>query len=718
MIDHRHALVVQKRLKDHYIPEITSIQYDGEFVEPPQPVKWYPDELAWSMNTPKNVVRRFKPFASFQKFLVSETSIGNISRQEVVSMIPPLLMDVKPWMTVLDLCAAPGSKAAQLTEMIHGGEEARTRKLIHKLADQNGREVSPDGMELDLDMQDQSDADSLEDDGRSTGLIVANDADWKRAHMLVHQLQRLNSPNLIVTNHDARHFPSIKIPSDPPAPGQRPRTKYLKFDRILADVPCSGDGTVRKNPNVWKDWTPANGLGLHVTQVSILVRAIQMLKNGGRVVYSTCSMNPVENEAVVAGAIDRCGGMAKVHILDCSDALPGLKRKPGLKKWTIMDKQSRIWSSWEEVQEREKEEQLEGIERLSQSMFPSATTDALPLERCMRVYPHLQNTGGFFITVLEKQSEIGKAKPESENKKIEEPTSLMNVVNELERKPSNGNDLEKIDALDDIPQPEHEHEEGTVPPAARQNQENAPQDNVISASKRKADEEADAEMSTKRPKFREVVPDPAPEGMEQRLEHFPPPPGADLDISQPAERAGPISTLPPTQKKKNGQPTEEPFKYLEPDHPELQHIYKFYNLSSRFPRDRFMVRNAMGLPTKKIYYTTSQCRDILTENEGNGIKFVHSGLKMFVKQDVQKQEACPWRIQTESIPILDPWIGEERVLRLQKRSTLRKLLIEMFPRVGGDDWKELGEVGEQGKNISMGCAILRVQCSDDPDGFK
>ncbi|CRK25777.1 hypothetical protein BN1708_018185, partial [Verticillium longisporum] len=76
----------------------------------------------------------------------------------------------------------------------------------------------------------------------------------------------------------------------------------MKFDRILADVPCSGDGTMRKNMNLWKDWNPNSALGLHTTQIRILVRALTMLKPGGRVVYSTCSMNPVENEASAIAA--------------------------------------------------------------------------------------------------------------------------------------------------------------------------------------------------------------------------------------------------------------------------------------------------------------------------------------------------------------------------------------------------------------------------------
>lgn len=390
----RQALPVQQLLKDRYIPEITSIKYDGELVDPPTAIPWFPDQLAWQMTTPKNVVRKFPPFKSFQQFLVSETSVGNISRQEVVSMIPPLLMDIKPGMTVLDLCAAPGSKAAQLIEMVHGGEEVRTRKVVRKMKVDEGREVSPDSELTQEQMKVEVESGDWSDDGRTTGLLIANDADYKRAHMLIHQMKRLNSPNLIVTNHDATMFPSIKLPSELVKEGGQTRNRYLKFDRILADVPCSGDGTSRKNVNVWKDWNPGNALGLFSTQLRILVRALQMLKVGGRVVYSTCSMNPIENEAVVAAAISRCGGMSKVDVRDCSGDLPKLKRRQGLTSWKVMDKQGRTWRSWQEVEEEKAKNGEEGLGRLSEFMFPPTEMDiAIPLDRCMRVYGHLQDTG-------------------------------------------------------------------------------------------------------------------------------------------------------------------------------------------------------------------------------------------------------------------------------------------------------------------------------------
>jgi len=167
-MESRHALAVQKQLVNRYIPEISKIShYDGTLVEPPQPVLWYPDALAWWMTTPKNVVRKFPPFSAFQKYLVSETSVGNISRQEVVSMIPPLVMDLQPGMTVLDMCAAPGSKAAQLLEMVHRGEEQRVHQSLREYAAVDGRETSP-GAAADADLDEAALADTS-DYGRATG---------------------------------------------------------------------------------------------------------------------------------------------------------------------------------------------------------------------------------------------------------------------------------------------------------------------------------------------------------------------------------------------------------------------------------------------------------------------------------------------------------------------------------------------------------------------
>jgi 16S rRNA C967 or C1407 C5-methylase (RsmB/RsmF family) len=97
-------------------------------------------------------------------------------------------------------------------------------------------------------------------------MVIANDADYKRSYMLVHQTKRLQSPCLVVTNHEAQNFPTIFFttkPKESEKKNQRFIPKVLQFDRILCDVPCSGDGTLRKNKTIWGSWNVTSGNGLH-----------------------------------------------------------------------------------------------------------------------------------------------------------------------------------------------------------------------------------------------------------------------------------------------------------------------------------------------------------------------------------------------------------------------------------------------------------------------
>lgn len=742
-----HALSVRDNLVTRFFPVISQIQHEGKPVDLPEPMKWYPEGLAYSMTTPKNVVRKYEPFKEFQRFLVSETGVGNISRQEAVSMIPPLVLDVRPEHAVLDLCAAPGSKSAQLVEAIHAGEEERVGRAIEaaKKGGVGNGEVAEG------------------DQGRATGLLVANDVNHSRAQMLVHQVKRLNSPNLIVTNHDATMFPSIELPTHS-KPGQQKQRQYLKFDRILADVPCSGDGTCRKNPSIWKDWSPQNGLGLYITQTRILTRALQMLKVGGRVVYSTCSMNPVEDEAVIASAIERCGGVAKVKLLDTSNMLEGLVRSPGLTDWSIMSRTGQIYESWPEAESNEAVDS-----KIVPGMFAPEPEEKIPLQHCMRVYPHQQDTGGFFIAVLEKLSEL-RAKPEDKSKcsykgwtfepPAEDPIAaqaqatqntpfgeLMADV-QSQAMDSRGNHFAQNG--------EPVHGDGDVSAAARQNDAND------AGRKRKAEDVPgnDARAEPKKPRVGDEPADYTATSDTAQRERFPIPPSvamaveadvgapggqavdepADVDASADAALEDAAANTPSSEtavagiadggsvnprRAKDAKSNVEAFVYLPPNHPELESIYKFYQVHPSFPRDRFLVRNPAGDPVKGIYYSSQIVKDILSINaEGKGMKFVHAGVKMFMKQDSQGQDICRWRIQTEGLPIIEGWVGEERVIRLRKKSTLRKLLVEMFPRIGhakGEEkegWEELGEIGEAVRDIGMGCCVLRVEATREEDGFK
>lgn len=171
-------------------------------------------------------------------------------------MIPALLLDVQRHHRVLDLCAAPGSKTKQVME------------------------------ELAL----KASVSSNEQATGGNGFIVANDANQKRGHLLVHQLQRLGLDTAVVTCHKGQDFPGLY------ENGELRNTNV--FDRVICDVPCSGDGTIRKNKNLWRQWALGSPLTLYKIQLELALRAAALLKTHGLMVYSTCSLNPIENESV------------------------------------------------------------------------------------------------------------------------------------------------------------------------------------------------------------------------------------------------------------------------------------------------------------------------------------------------------------------------------------------------------------------------------------
>lgn len=127
--------------------------------------------------------------------------------------------------------------------------------------------------------------------GLTQGGIIANDIDYSRAAMLIHQIQRISTAGIMVVNHSGQHYPTMKQHSQS---NDSKEKKQLYFDKILADVPCSGDGAIRKLPEKWSKWSVKDGMGLHSLQLQIAMRAIHLVKVGGLVLYSTCSINPIE----------------------------------------------------------------------------------------------------------------------------------------------------------------------------------------------------------------------------------------------------------------------------------------------------------------------------------------------------------------------------------------------------------------------------------------
>lgn len=329
---------------------------------PIESIPWYPEQNGYQWSLEKRKVRKLPLLAEFQKWLVELSNSGSITRQEAVSMIPPLLLGVEPHHRVLDMCAAPGSKTSQLLEALHAQQRATGKT--------------------------------------PTGMVVANDIDLKRAYMLVHQSKRIGSPALVVTCHEAQHIPFLG-PEESKAEGY--------FDRVLCDAPCSGDGTLRKNPLIWRQWNARNGMALHPVQLDISKRGASLLQVGGYMCYSTCTFNPIENEAIVADLLRWANG--SLELVDVADKLPLLQRRPGISTWKVLDSELTEYESFEKFSEANEQERKK--DKVSATMFPPTTeeTERFHLDRCLRCVPHDQNTGGFFICLLKK---VAATPPEPE----------------------------------------------------------------------------------------------------------------------------------------------------------------------------------------------------------------------------------------------------------------------------------------------------------------
>ena len=153
--------------------------------------------------------------------------------QELSAQVPADLFDLRPTMAVLDLCAAPGGKSAQLAARV------------------------------------------------PQGVLFANEIVPNRATILLNNLERMGARNAVVTSMD----PEKLIGATGPV-----------FDAVLVDAPCAGEGMFRKDPAAIQAWSPEHVAACAKRQRAILATAQGALKPGGQLVYSTCSFSPAENE--------------------------------------------------------------------------------------------------------------------------------------------------------------------------------------------------------------------------------------------------------------------------------------------------------------------------------------------------------------------------------------------------------------------------------------
>jgi len=173
---------------------------------------------------------------------------GAISIQDEASQTVPLLLDVQEGERVLDLCAAPGGKTPPLVRAAGAG-----------------------------------------------GMVVAADRHAHRLRAMREQFKRLGLVGARLVELDAAGALPFGV----------------KFDRILVDAPCSGTGTLARHPEIRWRLKPEQLGEFHALQTSLLRSALERLAPGGRLVYSTCSMEPEENEEVVEQALRGVDGLRR-----------------------------------------------------------------------------------------------------------------------------------------------------------------------------------------------------------------------------------------------------------------------------------------------------------------------------------------------------------------------------------------------------------------------
>lgn len=220
--------------------------------------------------------------------------------QEASAMAPVTLLDPQPGERICDLCAAPGGKTTQIAALMHG-----------------------------------------------KGLLVCNEINPKRSKILSRNIERMGVANALVLNHH---------------PAELERHFSGAFDKILVDAPCSGEGMFRKEEAAVTDWSEETVEMCARRQQEILSTAAKLLRPGGRLVYSTCTFAPAEDEGAVSAFL-RSHPEFSIEMADAPALSPGR---------------------------------------------PDLIDDPVPgLEHTFRLWPHHQHGEGHFAAVLRKGGSHG-----------------------------------------------------------------------------------------------------------------------------------------------------------------------------------------------------------------------------------------------------------------------------------------------------------------------
>ena len=224
-------------------------------------------------------------------------SLGYFYLQEAASMIPPIVLEPKPSDIVLDIAASPGSKTTQIAQYM-----------------------------------------------QNKGILIANDYTIERMKPLSINLQRCGVTNAVITLMEGQWF----------------RKSGIEFDKVLVDAPCSGTGTIRKSLKTIGIWNPNMIKRLSITQKQLIETGFNLLKKNGTLVYSTCSLEPEENEEVVDFLLKKYEN-AKLEDINLK-----LKRS-----YPILEFENKKYSD--------------------------------EIKKCLRIWPQDNDTEGFFVAKIVKR---------------------------------------------------------------------------------------------------------------------------------------------------------------------------------------------------------------------------------------------------------------------------------------------------------------------------
>ena len=237
-----------------------------------------------------NVIKETQNLGSLHEYLQ-----GYYYLQNIASMLPAKILDPKPNETIIDMCAAPGSKSTHIAQIM-----------------------------------------------KNKGKLILIEKNKRRIPALELNIRRMGISNSIVVNQDAVNVGNL----------------IIKADKILLDAPCTGEGLIRQDNGRKKSKTQSDIAKLSKIQESLLEAGLRVLKPGGELLYSTCSIAPEENEFVVNSVLDKTN------------------------KFSV----SKIPIQY-------------GTEGLTKVLNQTLSSD---LKLSQRIYPHLHDTIGFFLCLIKR----------------------------------------------------------------------------------------------------------------------------------------------------------------------------------------------------------------------------------------------------------------------------------------------------------------------------